>query len=125
VLGLYDSQSLLIPVGQAGSGFTHAAHEALWKKLKPLETSKTPFAFKPESPRKVHYIEPKLVAQIKFTEWTHEGESGAIKMRAPVFLGLREDKEPRECRFEMPLSAKKEAVGVERKLPESSKKDVA
>src|SRR4051812_10168470 len=125
VLGLYDDQDRLVPVGQAGSGFTYATHEALWKKLKPLETSKTPFAFKPESSRKLHYIEPKLVAQIKFTEWTHEGESGAIKMRAPVFLGLREDKNPRECRFEMPLNAKKAAIDVERKLPKSSKKNVA
>ncbi len=125
VLGLYDDQDRLVPVGQAGSGFTYATHEALWKKLKPLETAKTPFAFKPESSRKLHYIDPKLVAQIKFTEWTHEGESGAIKMRAPVFLGLREDKDPRECHFEMPLNAKEEAIDVERKLPKSSKKNVA
>ena len=83
--------------------------------LKPLETSNSPFAFKPESSRRLHYLEPKLVAEIKFTEWTHEGESGAIKMRAPVFLGLREDKKPRECRFEMPVSAKKTAADVERK----------
>lgn len=122
VLGLYDDKDRLIPVGQAGSGFTQQTHEAMWKKLKPLETSESPFAFKPESPRKVHYIQPKLVAEIKFTEWTHEGQSGAVKMRAPVFLGLREDKDPRECRFEMPVSAKEEATGVARK---SRKKSVA
>ena len=45
---------------------------------------------------------PELVAEIKFTEWTHEGESGAVKMRAPVFQGLRFDKKPEECRFERP-----------------------
>ena len=122
MLGLYDEKDRLIPVGQAGSGFTHQTHEALWRKLKPLETPKSPFAFKPESPRKIHYLEPKLVAEIKFTEWTHEGQSGAVKMRAPVFLGLRVDKAPRECRFEMPVSAKTEATGVERKSP---KKNVA
>jgi len=122
VLGLYDDKDRLIPVGQAGSGFTQQTHEALWKRLKPLETPKSPFAFKPESPRKVHYVQPKLVAQIKFTEWTHEGQSGAVKMRAPVFMGLREDKDPRECRFEMPVSTKEEATGVVRK---SRKKNVA
>ena len=122
VLGLYDEKNRLIPVGQAGSGFTYQTHEALWRKLKPLEAAKSAFASKPESTRKVHYLEPKLVAEIKFTEWTHEGQSGAVKMRAPVFLGLRDDKSPRECRFEMPLSAKSEATGVERK---SLKKNVA
>ena len=115
VLGLYDDEDRLIPVGQAGSGFTQQTHEAMWKKLKPLETTKSPFAFKPESPRKVHYVEPKLVAEIKFTEWTHEGQSGGVKMRAPVFLGLREDKGPRECRFEMPVRAKEETTGPVRK----------
>lgn len=115
VLGLYDDEGRLIPVGQAGSGFTEATHEAIWKKLKPLEQAKSPFAFKPESSRRLHYLRPELVAEIKLTEWTHEGQSGAIKMRAPVFQGLREDKKPRECRFEMPSSAKSELQAIERK----------
>jgi ATP-dependent DNA ligase len=38
------------------------------------------------------------VAQIRFTEWTHEGQKGGVKMRAPVFLGLREDKTAVECK---------------------------
>src|SRR3954468_957626 len=115
VLGLYDDEGQLIPVGQAGSGFTEATHEAMWKKLKPLEQANSPFALKPESSRKLHYVRPELVAEIKFTEWTHEGQSGAIKMRAPVFQGLRKDKAPQECRFEMPASAKSEVRGIERK----------
>jgi len=41
-----------------------------------------------------------LVAEIKFTEWTHETVEGGMKLRAPVFLGLREDKNPKECTFE-------------------------
>jgi len=115
VLGLYDDQGRLVPVGQAGSGFTEATHEAMWKKLEPLEQARSPFAFKPESSRKLHYVRPELVAEIKFTEWTHEGQSGAIKMRAPVFQGLRSDKAPQECRFEMPASAKSEVRAIERK----------
>jgi bifunctional non-homologous end joining protein LigD len=115
VLGLYDEHGRLVPVGQAGSGFTQSTHEALWKRLKPLEQANSPFAFKPESSRRLHFLRPELVAEIKFTEWTHEGQSGAVKMRAPVFQGLREDKDARDCRFEMPASAKMEVQAIERK----------
>jgi bifunctional non-homologous end joining protein LigD len=103
VLGLYDDQGRLIPVGQAGSGFTEQTHEDMWKRLKPLETTHNPFFGKVESDRKVHYVKPELVAEIKFTEWTHEGQSGGVKMRAPVFEGLRLDKKARECKFERPV----------------------
>ena len=100
VLGLYDDRGRLIPVGQAGSGFNEQTHADMWKRLHALESSKNPFFGKVESDRRVHYVKPELVAEIKFTEWTHEGQSGAIKMRAPVYQGLRIDKDPRECKFE-------------------------
>lgn len=100
VLGLYDKQGRLIPVGQAGSGFTHASHAGMWEKLHKLDTRQNPFFGKVDSPRKVHYVKPELVAEIKFTEWTHESGEGGLKMRAPVFQGLRDDKDPRECVFE-------------------------
>jgi ATP-dependent DNA ligase len=58
-------------------------------------------------------VKPELVAQIKFSEWTHEGQSGAIKMRAPIFVGLRADKKPEECRFEKVKSAKEEVEKAE------------
>jgi ATP-dependent DNA ligase len=45
-------------------------------------------------------VRPKLVAEIKFAEWTHETEEGGMKLRAPVFMGLRTDKSPKECRLE-------------------------
>jgi bifunctional non-homologous end joining protein LigD len=113
VLGLYDDKERLISVGQAGSGFTRRTLEEVWKKLKALETSKNPFATKVDSPRETHWIKPQLVAQIKFTEWTHEGESGQVRMRAPVFLGLRTDKKPEDCKFEKIRSAKEEAKKAE------------
>ncbi len=103
VLGLYDKQGRLVPVGQAGSGFTQKTHAEMWKQLKKLETDKSPFAAKPDSTRGLHYVKPVLVAEIKFTEWTHEGLKGGLKMRAPVFLGLRMDKSPQECVFERPV----------------------
>ncbi len=113
VLGLYDEQGRLIPVGQAGSGFSESSHAEMWKRLQALKTDKNPFFGKVESPRRVHYVKPELVAQIRFTEWTHEGESGLIKMRAPVFQGLRTDKKPKECRFEFKRSALEEARKAE------------
>lgn len=113
VLGLYDDQGRLIPVGQAGSGFSEQTHEQMWRRLKALEANRSPFFGKVESDRRVHYVKPELVVEIKFTEWTHEGQSGAVKMRAPVFQGLRFDKKPSECRFEVPASAETEVRKAE------------
>ena len=113
VLGLYDEKDRLIPVGQAGSGFTEKTHADMWKRLAKLKTDRNPFYGKIDSTRRVHYVKPEMVAEIKFTEWTHEGQSGQIKMRAPVFLGLRTDKRPRECRFETKKSAVREAKKAE------------
>jgi bifunctional non-homologous end joining protein LigD len=45
----------------------------------------------------VRWIKPELVAEIKFSEWTHETQDGGMKLRAPVFLRLRNDKDPKEC----------------------------
>jgi len=113
VLGLYDKKGNLVPVGQAGSGFTHASHARMWEKLHRLETNKNPFSGKIDSPRKVHFVKPELVAEIKFTEWTHETNGGGLKMRAPVFQGLRKDKDPRECTFELPKSTEEEVRKAE------------
>ena len=113
VLGLYDDQGRLIPVGQAGSGFTEQSHAQMWKRLHRLETSRSPFFGKVESDRRVHFVRPELVAEIRFTEWTHEGQSGAVRMRAPVFQGLRLDKKPEECKFEFAADATTEVAKAE------------
>ena len=113
VLGLYDDQGRLIPVGQAGSGFTEQTHAQVWERLHKLETDRSPFFGKVESDRRVHYLKPELVAEIKFTEWTHEGQSGGVKMRAPVFQGLRFDKKPSECRFEIAADTEAEVRKAE------------
>lgn len=100
VLGLYDKKGNLIHVGQAGSGFDQKTLASVWKLLKPLETKTNPFHGKVEALRQVHWIKPKLVAEIEFSEWTHPTEEGGPKLRAPVFLGLRDDKNPDECVLE-------------------------
>jgi bifunctional non-homologous end joining protein LigD len=100
VLGLYDDQDRLIHVGQAGSGFDHKTLEAVWKRLEKIKVAASPFFGKVEALRRAHWVQPKMVAQIEFGEWTHSTDEGGPKLRAPVFLGLRDDKDPHECRLD-------------------------
>ncbi len=101
VLGLYDKQGRLIHVGQAGSGFDQNSLDEIWKVLKKLETKKSPFFGEVEALRKVSWVKPELVAEIEFAEWTDgTSEGSGPKLRAPVFLGLRDDKDPKECSLE-------------------------
>ncbi len=114
VLGLYDDQGRLIHVGQAGSGFTEKTHADMWNRLMKLARDKNPFYGPVESTRRTHWVKPEMVAEIKFTEWTHETKDGGLKMRAPVFEGLREDKDPRECVLERARPAVKEKEKAEK-----------
>ena len=98
VLGLYDKQRRLIHVGQAGTGFNQAMLKEIWQLLKELETDRSPFYGKVDAAH-VHWVKPERVAEVKFSEWTHETAGGGMKLRAPVFIGLREDKDPKECTF--------------------------
>jgi bifunctional non-homologous end joining protein LigD len=61
------------------------------KLLKPLEITECPFRIRPKTNEPPHWVQPRLVAQIKFTEWTADGS-----LRHPVYLGLRDDKRPEE-----------------------------
>jgi len=101
VLGLYDKKGRLIHVGQAGSGFDQKSLDEIWETLKKLETKKNPFFGEVEALRKVFWVKPELVAEIEFAEWTGgTNEGSGPKLRAPVFLGLRDDKNPKECQLE-------------------------
>jgi bifunctional non-homologous end joining protein LigD len=114
VLGLYDKKGRLIHVGQAGSGFNQKSLDEISEILKKLETKKNPFFGEVEALRKVTWVKPELVAEIEYGEWTDgnsssqfsvlgsqsraaSGNAGGPKLRAPVFLGLRDDKDPKEC----------------------------
>ena len=98
VLGLYDKQGRLIHVGQAGSGFNQKSLGEIASVLKKLETTKNPFFGDVEALRKVSFVKPELVAEIEYAEWTGGTNAGSgPKLRAPVFLGLRDDKSPKEC----------------------------
>jgi bifunctional non-homologous end joining protein LigD len=85
--------------GNVGTGFTDAEIERLLGLLRPLRRDDSPLAETPKMPRvkrgDVVWVEPELVAQVEFAEWTHEG-----RLRAPVYMGLREDKAASDVRRE-------------------------
>jgi bifunctional non-homologous end joining protein LigD len=99
VLGLYNDKGQLIHVGQAGTGFNHALLKDIWKLLEARKTNHNPFHGPVEALKKVFWVKPELVAEVKFAEWTHERPGSTPKLRAPVFLGLRDDREPKDCTF--------------------------
>lgn len=75
--------------GRVGTGFTEQTLQDLARRLAPLEVDRSPFARAPALPRNAVYVEPKLVAEVEFAEWTAEGV-----LRAPSFKGLRDDLDP-------------------------------
>jgi len=93
LVGLYDGTHLRY-TGKVGSGYTGGSLEDLAARLDPIRSDSSPFADAPRM-KDATWVKPKLVAQIAFAEWTAEG-----KLRQPVFLGLRRDKSPRECRWD-------------------------
>jgi bifunctional non-homologous end joining protein LigD len=105
VLGLYDRQGRLIHVGQVGTGFDQKALKEMFARLQPLTTKENPFYGAIGGLRKVHFVRPELVAEIKFAEWTHETSDGGLKLRAPVFMGLRADKPAAECRLDEAIAS--------------------
>lgn len=103
LFGAYEKGKLKF-IGHAGGGFKENEKPAIKEKLKKLELRKSPFINKVDAETEVHYIKPKLVANIKFATWT---QSGRIRKPA-IFLGFRDDKEPKEVVEERPL--KKEVL---------------
>ncbi|MGB2667935.1 MAG: DNA ligase D [Candidatus Acidiferrum sp.] len=99
LLGLYEGKKLRF-VGHAGSGFDAETHKAVAAKLKKVETSKCPFDRVPETNEKATWVTPNLVAHVRFSGWTQEK-----RLRHPVFLGLREDAKPQDCRRENEVAA--------------------
>jgi len=101
-IGLYEGLSdgpRLVYVSKVGTGFDQAGLKSLWEQLEPLGRATCPFdSGAVPTGRGHHWVEPKLVCEVRFSEWTADGG-----IRHPVFLGLRSDKRPEECCREMPL----------------------
>lgn len=89
LLGLIANGELRY-VGHTGTGFTGSELERLAARLRPLERATSPFSVRPETNERPHWVEPRLVAEVKFSDWTRDG-----RMRHPVYLGLRGDVEAR------------------------------
>jgi bifunctional non-homologous end joining protein LigD len=98
IAGVHDA-GVLRWAGNIGTGFSDAEIDRLLKILEPLKRPDSPFAEVPKMPRvrasDITWVEPKLVAEVEFAEWTHEG-----RLRAPSYLRLRDDKEAPEVRRE-------------------------
>jgi bifunctional non-homologous end joining protein LigD len=98
LLGVYEDGRLRY-AGRVGTGFSATTLLELRRRLERLERGTPPFADAPRGAeaRSAHWVEPKLVCEVAFTEWTRDGN-----LRHPAFQGLREDKDPREVRRELP-----------------------
>src|SRR5437773_4074154 len=103
LVGYYDNNKLVF-AGKVGTGFTAKSLSILHKKLQKEARNDCPFVdlpskqngqwvqgITPSMMKKMHWVNPKFIAQIKFAEWTRDK-----KLRAPVFLGLRDDNRPTE-----------------------------
>jgi bifunctional non-homologous end joining protein LigD len=101
VLGVNEGDQLRY-VGNVGTGFNDKEIARLLKLLKPLHRDTSPFAVTPKMPRvrkgDVQWVDPQLVAQVRFGEWTHDNH-----LRHPAYLGIREDKEAGEVTREQPV----------------------
>lgn len=103
LVGFYEGDRLKF-AGKLGTGFNGKTLKMLYSRLSKLAMDTCPFANLPERKqgrweqnitpaemRRCHWVKPELVCQVKFSEWTRDG-----KLRQPVFLGLREDKAPKD-----------------------------
>jgi bifunctional non-homologous end joining protein LigD len=99
VLGVYRGEELVY-AGNVGTGFDSREIDKLLDALRPLRRDTSPFREVPKMPKvrrsDVMWVEPELVCEVEFAEWTHDG-----RLRAPSYLGLREDKSAKEVRREV------------------------
>ncbi|HUP03593.1 MAG TPA: DNA ligase D [Bryobacteraceae bacterium] len=112
VLGVYEEGELRW-AGNVGTGFDAKLLAAIYARLKPLVTGACPFAERPKPDRGMTWVRPELACQVKYAEWTPDN-----RLRAPVFVGLREDVPGRHARRE---SA---AIGTAEFLPPDAKESL-
>jgi bifunctional non-homologous end joining protein LigD len=98
LLGVYVGDELKY-IGHTGSGFNKKSLEEIYKQLQPLVTDKCPFKECPKGNMPVTWVKPKLVCEIKFTEWTKDWMA-----RHPIFMGLRLDKKPKDVVIEKTMN---------------------
>jgi len=97
LVGFYEGRSLVY-AGRVGTGFSEDALDDLLARMEPLACPKSPFSAELSRAEAldVHWVEPRLVGEVSFSEWTADG-----RLRQPVWRGLRSDKRPREVGREL------------------------
>jgi bifunctional non-homologous end joining protein LigD len=101
LVGYFNMRGQLVYAGRVGTGFSDRMLDELSKRLAKLGRQNSPFVDLQGvtgEARGVHWIAPRLVAQVAFSEWTRDG-----RLRHPAFLGLREDKPARQVHREQPV----------------------
>jgi bifunctional non-homologous end joining protein LigD len=88
LLGYFDKSGSLQYVGHMGGGFNNESLHDMRRRLARLERRTPAFAVPPRPNEPVHWVAPKVVVEVKFAEWTADG-----KLRQPIFLGVRDDKD--------------------------------
>ncbi|TMA23548.1 MAG: DNA ligase D [Deltaproteobacteria bacterium] len=106
-VGVYED-GRLVHVTRVGSGFDDAMQDKLWPQLQSLARKDSPFGDTGPDTRADHWVEPRLVCEVRFTEWTADGG-----LRHPIFIGMRDDRKPEDVRREEGREAESEP------LPES------
>jgi len=109
VMGVYEGNDLVY-VGHTGGGFDDKKLRDVKKVLEKYVTKECPFKVQPKTNAPVQWVKPKLVCEIRFANWTQDGI-----MREPIFLGMRDDKNPQEVKRE-------KAQPVEKAVLKSGKK---
>jgi bifunctional non-homologous end joining protein LigD len=90
LIGYYNETGELVYAGHVGGGFTTQGLREMHKTLAPLERKTSPFTTVPDTNEPEHWVRPSVVVEVKFNEWTGDG-----RLRQPIFVGVRDDKDPR------------------------------
>ncbi len=108
ILGLYDEGELRY-TGNVGGGFSEDSLKQIYDRMQSLRTDKCPFRTQPKTEKKPQWVRPELVCEVRFQEMTDDG-----KLRHPIFMRMRDDKEPQTCTL-----AAQESVRAEKKPADS------
>ncbi|WP_433778844.1 DNA ligase D [Flavobacterium anhuiense] len=117
LLGQYDGKKLQY-IGKCGTGFTESTLKDLYTKLKPLFTAKSPLDEKIPIRDKIQWVNPKVVCQVKFSEWTQDQH-----LRHPVYLGIRIDKKAEEVFLSFPKDDSTQLNSDEMTITPENKKE--
>ena len=120
LLGYYRGDDFIY-AGHTGGGFNRESLGTMYRRLAPLEIARSPFTTTPKTNERAHWVKPKVIVEVKFAEWTSDG-----KLRQPIYLGTRDDKDPREVTREGESVQKRAAKkGVKKAAGKGSKKAAA